>query len=529
LKPGLAVARRWLGLPRPRARTEQAAQWIACDDGTQLATTLVQPRGLREPAPCVLVRTERELPGLLGVLLAERGFCVVLQTCRGRGDSEGEFVPFVHESADAGATVDWIAGQPWFDGRLAAIGLGYGGHTAWAAASARPRLVRHLVSAFACRDPYRALYAGGALQLEWALHFGLRMVSDGDALDLLRAVRHRPLREADRIALRRTDWFREWLEHPTRDAFWTGRTPSLPDPAPSALLLTGAYHPTLGGVLADQAELAGVGAPPDLIAGPWGVGGSVRNEPRVERVVPRRIASYLESAFADAPARRPIVRAYVSGSRCWREGATWPLECAEQRTFALEPSGEDGPARLVDVRSASTASQPIEFVYDPADATPSRGGCQVGHPGPVDQSSIDARGDVVVYESEPMECSIELLGPVSLVLHAESDAEATDFAARLCWVDAAGHSLKLCEGIARRSDAAAGTRIDVDLEAAQARVAAGGRLRLVIASASFPRFDRHTNTGAAPSDALAPDTRPARQRLLHDAAHASELRVTIAR
>ena len=67
-----------MALPPPRTRTERAAQWISCDDGTRLATTLVRPRGLREPAPCVLVRTERELPDLFGALLAERGAVVPL-------------------------------------------------------------------------------------------------------------------------------------------------------------------------------------------------------------------------------------------------------------------------------------------------------------------------------------------------------------------------------------------------------------------------------------------------------------------
>ena len=40
------------------------------------------------------------------------------------------------------------------------------------------------------------------------------------------------MREADRVAHRRTDWFRDWVDHPKRGGFWDDITPPLPDAPP---------------------------------------------------------------------------------------------------------------------------------------------------------------------------------------------------------------------------------------------------------------------------------------------------------
>jgi len=46
------------------------------------------------------------------VWFARNGYAVVVQDCRGRGDSSGTFLPFVHEAADGAASIEWAAGAP---------------------------------------------------------------------------------------------------------------------------------------------------------------------------------------------------------------------------------------------------------------------------------------------------------------------------------------------------------------------------------------------------------------------------------
>ena len=71
---------------------------------------------------------------------------VDMQTTRGRFDSEGESVPFVDERADGRATIEWIARQPWFDGRLGMAGPSYGGYVQWAAAADAPHELKAIVT-----------------------------------------------------------------------------------------------------------------------------------------------------------------------------------------------------------------------------------------------------------------------------------------------------------------------------------------------------------------------------------------------
>src|SRR6202161_2226776 len=110
----------------PRAQTLDVVRVpdlrTAADDGAVLLSDRWVARGEAErPQPTVLVRSpygRRQLVGMLfGRLLAERGLQVVIQSVRGTFGSGGEFSPF-DEHDDGLATVRWLAGQPWHDGRI---------------------------------------------------------------------------------------------------------------------------------------------------------------------------------------------------------------------------------------------------------------------------------------------------------------------------------------------------------------------------------------------------------------------------
>ena len=84
----------------------------------------------------------RRVMGPLGRLYAERGYQVVIQSCRGTFGSEGDFEPMRNERVDGGATLEWVAAQPWFDGRLVTWGGSYLGLTQWAVVEDVPDFVK---------------------------------------------------------------------------------------------------------------------------------------------------------------------------------------------------------------------------------------------------------------------------------------------------------------------------------------------------------------------------------------------------
>jgi putative CocE/NonD family hydrolase len=129
-------------------------------------------------------------------------------------------------------------------------------------------------------------------------------------------------------------------------------------------------------------------------------------------------------------------------------------------------------------------------------------------PGPIDQTELERRDDVLVYTSEPLDRDLEVIGPVEMVLYAASSAKDTDFIVRLCDVYPDGKSIFLTEGIIRAryrgSVEGESTELLEPNEVAEYRIRCypmanvferGHRLRLDVTSSSFPRFSRNLNTG----------------------------------
>jgi hypothetical protein len=553
LNPLHRTLRRFLGLPTARFAVRSApTEWLELSDGVRLATSVFRPR-TAEPAPALLIRTPRAtLPRtaparLFARLVAESGFSVVLQQCRGRGESEGHFAPFENEVRDGGETLAWIAKQPFASSgdanHCGVLGFGYSGFAAWAALAAAPDRVAAIAVGFHGRDPYSRIYSGGALQLAATLRFALdcdeRAMSDRE-IDLERGLRHRPLREADRVALRRNDLWQSWLDHPRRDDFWEERTPKLPERPPPALLLAGWYDAALTAQLSDHAALtrsaeASGGCAPELVIGPWAAGSDVRRRRRGQRrgVQLHAVIDFFDRKLLGGSQAASAVRVFTFGEERWREPSAWPPPAASKSTFYLRSARDDDSpiddgALSPDAPGADEAPKLLRA--DPDDPVPSLGGMFAAAPGPVDQRGVEARSDVLCYASPPLAQALVVMGSARVQIHVSSSAANGDFAAKLVDVSETGEATIVCDGIVRartNGDDEPGSetlrQLEIVLPAIARRFAAGHRIRLEIAASNFPRFDRNPQTSACPRDAEPLAFATAQIRVLHDAAHPSQL------
>ncbi len=168
------VAASVVRLPPPQTTAVSVERGLTAKmpDGVELLADRWYPTHPSGGLATVLIRTPygRSVMGPLGRLYAERGYQVIVQSCRGTFGSGGEFVPVRNEQADGRATLEWVATQPWFDGRLVMWGGSYLGLTQWAVAQDAPDFVRALsfqVTASNFRDS--VVYPGGAFALETAL------------------------------------------------------------------------------------------------------------------------------------------------------------------------------------------------------------------------------------------------------------------------------------------------------------------------------------------------------------------------
>ena len=219
---------RALRLDPPSHRVEVRELATATVNGGKdvLRATLWLPSGVKGPLPTVIIRNPYGSPYRTDwgqVLLAERGYAVLLQDTRGRFGSDGDFVPVEHEREDGLATVRWAREQPWCSGRVGVFGVSYLGLTAWAAVGAcgEGELQAAVPVATTARVRSVLVQPGGAFSLElvvlWVtLVFQLLLLRRPD--EMLRAAREMwssswwsrakyisPLSSLDRLLLGR-DW-----------------------------------------------------------------------------------------------------------------------------------------------------------------------------------------------------------------------------------------------------------------------------------------------------------------------------------
>ncbi|MFX1380795.1 MAG: CocE/NonD family hydrolase, partial [Promethearchaeota archaeon] len=221
--------------------------------------------------------------------------------------------------------------------------------------------------------------------------------------------------------------------------------------------------------------------------------------------------------------RKNPVRLFIMGSNEWKEYPEWPPQKSSTEYWYIQPGGglsKNDPA----------ISDPDTYVYDPINPTPKiKGGFGVtGAPwGQKDIRKIEKRKDVLVFTSNPIEKSLEIIGPVKAELYVKSSLNNTDFLVRLCDVHPNEKCLNVCEGLQRMrpkdiSPAEDGIfKVVVELWPTAYYFKKGHRIRLHIASGSHPRWVR--NTGSGEPIATATKLIAAHQEVYHDPEHLSSI------
>jgi uncharacterized protein len=516
---------------------------ILMPDGKVLLGDHYRPRS-GPNLPTILVRSPYGRGGFFAAVcarpFAERGYQVLIQSCRGTDGSEGQFVYARNEHIDGLATIEWIKQQEWFSGELALLGPSYLGFVQWAiAADAGPEL-KALVPQITSSDFNHFRFQGGALTLGTSLGWSTMMTEQaqtGMRLGALlqqrrqqrrldRAYLHLPLKEADQIAIGKTSQiFQEVLAHGPEDGYWqpvdySSRITEVNIPV---ALMAGWYDLFLDWQLKDYQRLRSAGHQPTLLIGPW-----THGQPPSLGPMTRDTLAWLNAHLKGRVGglREAPVHLLVMGTNEWRDFADWPPPATTERWY-LQPGGRLAPATATD-------GEPDHYRYDPADPTPAVGGNALGdqkHMGPKDNRALEARADVLVYTSSVLEHDVEVIGPVSAQLYVKSSLEHTDFFVRLCAVETSGKSINLCDGILRLCPGTQvpgedGIRmIQVELWPTAYHFRTGQRIRIQVSSGAHPRFARNLGTGEplATGQAL----RVAQQTLYHDLEHPSAVLLPI--
>ena len=208
----------------------------------------------------------------------------------------------------------------------------------------------------------------------------------------------------------------------------------------------------------------------------------------------------------------PAVRYFVMGRNCWRNAAAWPVPGTQWQRFFFHSKGKanssQGNGQLN--RDEPGSEPPDVFEYDPHNPVPTVGGAWAygnGYvAGPLDQSRIEQRRDILCYSTPELKEEVEVTGPLELHLFASSSARDTDFTAKLVDVYPDGRSFNAADGIIRARYRQSvftpelllpGQIIEyvIDLVGTSQLFKRGHRIRIDVSSSNFPAFDRNMNTG----------------------------------
>ncbi len=356
-------------------------------------------------------------------------------------------------------------------------------------------------------------------------------------------------------------YYDQWLAHPTYDDFWASLDASAGYDAltVAALNIGGWYDIFLKGTIENFAGPRAAAPTPEdrarqrLLLGPWNHSGMRRGNPigavdfglrstgahlDVDGLHLRWYDRWLRG-LDNGVDDEPPIRLFVMGANEWRHEYEWPLARTDWQGWFLHSDGSANSLRGDGVlsRQSPVAEPPDAYVYNPRNPVPTAGGGLCCNPvfsqgGAFDQRAVEAREDVLVYTTPPLDQPLEVTGPVKLILYASSNALDTDFTAKLVDVAPCGFARNLTDGIIRaryRHSMREASLLPpnevveytIDLVATSNVFHAGHRMRVEIASSNFPRFDRNPNTGEPPGRSTRLSS--ALQHVFHDAACPSRL------
>ncbi len=547
---------------------------IPLRDGVHLNATVYTPKNQPSPAPCLFTLTPYigQTYHDRGVYFAAHGYPFLTVDVRGRGNSEGTFRPNIQEARDGYDVVEWLAKQPYCNGKVAMWGGSYAGYDQWATAKEFPP---HLATIVPAAAPYIGIdfpFTGNVFQPydeQWLFFVSGhasqdKIFGDGDFW----AARYRewfesgrPLKDFDAIVGNPSATFQEWLAHPYPDAYWDAYNPTAEQYAKLTipiLTITGSHDGDQPGAIKHYREYMKNASPEArdrhyLIIGPWDHAGT--RTPNAHfgglNLGPASLVDlpklHLEwYAWTMQAGSKPEfltkhVAYYVISADKWCYADTLDAVTGEMRPLELESNGEANDVLASGSLVAGNANgKPDHYVYDPRDVSTAALEASVDSSSLVDQTMVYAlRGKQLVYHSAPFDKDTEVSGFFKLSAWIAIDQPDTDFAVNIYEVRPDGSSTLLTGDVLRARyreslrepkliRTKAPLRYDFEhFTFVSQEIKKGSRLRLVIAPINSIFSEKNYNSDGEVAAESMKDARTVTVTLYHDHDHQSILYIPI--
>ena len=505
---------------------------VQARDGVKISVDVFRPRDTGKH-PAVMLQTPYNNDGDNVMDEAwsyvKRGYAYVTVDVRGRYDSDGSFVPYVSDGRDGSDVMNWVAQQPWSNGKIATHGGSYSGKTQWMLAKENNPHHAAIVSYVSPADDFRdqTRYNGVPkldLMYTWMMGMDGRVNQSRAGWNWGTAMRALPLVTLDERVGRQIPTWRAAMTHDRLDAHWepgqmTGHYDRFDVPS---FNVTGWYEGQLRGQTQNYVESVKHSKRPKdhmLVIGPW-LHGVNRNRVIGERDAgPQAIIDlnkirdeWLDHVMlgAQRPERDNFLY-FLPVKNEWRSAGAFPIPTTKFTPYFLSSGGS---ANTLNGNGVLTLTPPAaagtdQFTYDPANPVPSvssrTAGARGGLPqGSVDNRKLEERADVLVYTSQPLREGLEITGPVTATVYLSTDVVDTDVSVKLLDVYPDGRAHNITEGIARAKYRNSYSnpelmkpgqvyKIAVELFPTSNYFESGHRIRIEVSSSDFPNFARNLN------------------------------------
>jgi putative CocE/NonD family hydrolase len=549
---------------------------IPMRDGIRLNATIYKPAKQREPQPVIFTLTPYIADSYhdRALYFAQNDYVFVLVDVRGRGNSEGGFEPFVHEGRDGYDVVEWLAHQPWSNGKVAMWGGSYAGYDQWVTLSQFPPHLATIVPAAAAHAAvdfpfFQNVYF--PYDMQW-LTFTSGVTPNAKLfeesafwIDKFRELylKHLPFRSLDRVVGNSSTVFQLWLEHPAPDAYWDRMAPT-PDVyrgiSIPILTITGDYDGDQRGAMTYYRRHMEYGTPEAkaqhyLIIGPWDhagtrtpkkeVGGLVFGEASVLDLnkLHKEWYDWTLKGGAKPEFLKRRVAYYVSGAEVWKYADS--LEAIQNGSLRLylhagQGAGNDvfHSGRLAEAKPAEEA--PSQFTYDPLDTRPAEHEREEKKNYLTDQTdALNLYGNGLVFHTDPLSEDTEITGYLRLTAWMALDVPDADFSVEVYEIHPDGSSVFLTADLlrARYRDSLREAKLVKPGEINRyefhsfqffsRRISKGSRLRLLVSCPNTIYLEKNYASGGIVAEESAKDARVAHVSVYHDADHPSFLELPL--
>ncbi len=546
---------------------------IPMRDGVQLNANLYRPRGITSPVPAVFLMTPyiNDMKHDMAMYLAKHGYNAAVVDLRGRGNSEGEPSLLDATGEDGYDVVEWLANQPWCDGKVGMWGGSIQGYAQWTVLKERPPHLKTIVpvaSVYPGYDFPMVNNVGSPYTLQWLSWVSGKALNNNVAFsDLLwdQVLTDyynggKSFKDLPALLGNETTKFREWAEHPEFDEYWTRLAPSEEEYGAieiPILTITGHYDDDQDGALKYFKDHAKSGSSKSivqhyLVMGPWDHPGTRYPELEFEGVTVGDASlldmkalhvSWYDWALkgGDKPEfLRDKISYYVIGKDEWFYERTLEDISSDSIKLYLSSTSADNDV----FRSGRLNRDRLDglsesvYVYDPMQVKfrPNSFGDPELYSDQSEALSIDGNG--LVFHSDIFDENFDLVGSPDLSLWISIDVPDTDIYVSIYEIDGYGKSTYLGGDVvrARYRDSLQKPSFVVPGKAYQYQmnrlgyigreIKTGNRLRLVINSFDF-NLQRNYNGGGAVADESQADSRLARITVHHTEKYPSYLRIPV--